>query len=94
MPAFTRAVYTANFAERKDIADDAVLADILARLGIDPAGAVAAANAPANKGRLKAQTDETVARGLFGAPSFTVGDELLWGNDRLEDAIEWANERA
>jgi 2-hydroxychromene-2-carboxylate isomerase len=89
-PAFTRAVYTANFAQQKDIADDAVLADILARLGIDPAGTAAAANAPFNKERLKAQTDEAVARGLFGAPSLTVGEELFWGNDRLEDAIAWA----
>ena len=89
-PAFTRAVYTANFAERKDIADDTVLTDILTRLGIDPARAVAAANAPANKERLKAQTDEAVTRGLSGAPSFTIGDELFWGNDRLEDAIDWA----
>jgi 2-hydroxychromene-2-carboxylate isomerase len=29
-------------------------------------------------------------RGLFGAPSFTVGDELFWGNDRLETALAWA----
>ena len=48
------------------------------------------ANAPENKERLKRQTEEATARGLFGAPSFTVGDELFWGNDRLEDAIAWA----
>jgi 2-hydroxychromene-2-carboxylate isomerase len=89
-PAFTRAVYGANFTQQKDIADDAVLGEILTSLGLDPAHAVAAANAPANKEKLKAQTEEAVARGLFGAPSFTVGDELFWGNDRLEDAIAWA----
>ncbi|MGB6968793.1 MAG: DsbA family protein, partial [Methyloceanibacter sp.] len=48
------------------------------------------ANAPANKEALKAQTEEAMARGLFGAPSYTVGDELFWGNDRLEAALEWA----
>jgi 2-hydroxychromene-2-carboxylate isomerase len=32
-----------------------------------------------------------MARGLFGAPSFIVGDELFWGNDRLETALAWAN---
>jgi 2-hydroxychromene-2-carboxylate isomerase len=85
-PAFTRAVYTANFAEQKNIADDAVLNDILMRLGIDPAAATAAID----KDRLKAQTGEAIARGVFGAPSFTVGDELFWGNDRLEDALAWA----
>ncbi|MEO0786484.1 MAG: 2-hydroxychromene-2-carboxylate isomerase, partial [Pseudomonadota bacterium] len=31
--------------------------------------------------------------GLFGAPSFTVGEELFWGDDRLEDAIAWAKRR-
>ena len=31
-----------------------------------------------------------IKRGIFGARSFTVGDELFWGNDRLEDALAWA----
>jgi 2-hydroxychromene-2-carboxylate isomerase len=87
--AFSRAVYTANFAEQKDIADDAVLRDILARLGADADAAMAAANSAENKAALKAQTDEAIARGIFGAPSFTVGNELFWGNNRLEDAIAW-----
>ena len=88
--AFTRAVYTANFAEQRDIADDATLALILSKLGINPEATVEAANTQENKDRLKAQTEEAVARGLFGAPSFTVGDELFWGNDRLEQAVAWA----
>jgi 2-hydroxychromene-2-carboxylate isomerase len=88
--AFSRAVYTANFAEQKDIADDAVLRAILAQSGADADAVMAAANTPENKAALKAQTDEAIARGIFGAPSLTVGDELFWGNDRLEDAIAWA----
>jgi len=93
-PAFVRAVYTANFAERKDITDDAVLSAALRAAGADPEVAVAAANTAENKAALKAQTDQAVTRGIFGAPSFTVGDELFWGNDRLEDAIDWAREHA
>ncbi len=89
-PDFTRAVYTANFAEQRDISDDATLAEILTKLGVDEAAATAAANLPETKARLKAQTDEAIARGIFGAPSFMVGDELFWGNDRLEEAIEFA----
>ncbi|HEX4303868.1 MAG TPA: 2-hydroxychromene-2-carboxylate isomerase [Rhizomicrobium sp.] len=89
-PHFVRAVYTANFAQRRDIADDTVLADLLRGVGADPDAAMAAANAPENKARLKQQTDDAIARGLFGAPSFTVGDELFWGNDRLEEAVAWA----
>ncbi len=92
-PQFARAVYTANFARQKDIADDAVLAAILNDLGVDADAALAAAHAPQNKERLKTQTAEATARGIFGAPSFLVGDELFWGNDRLEEALEWAKAR-
>jgi 2-hydroxychromene-2-carboxylate isomerase len=88
--AFTRAVYTANFAEQRDISDDASLAFILSHIGVNPEAAVAAANTEENKSKLKAQTEEAISRGIFGAPSFTVGDELFWGNDRLEQAVAWA----
>ena len=71
-----------------------MLSAALRAAGADPDVAVAAANTPENKAALKAQTDEAVTRGIFGAPSFTVGDELFWGNDRLEDAIDWAREHA
>ncbi len=89
-PDFSRAVYTANFAEQKDISDDTTLTTILDSLGMDVSRAVAEANTAENKQRLKDQTDEAIARGIFGAPSFTVGDELFWGNDRLETALAWA----
>lgn len=83
---FTRAVYTANFAEQKDISDE----DILAGLGQEAEAVIAAANAPEIKARLKTQTDEAMAKGIFGAPSFTVDGELFWGNDRLDVALAWA----
>lgn len=86
---FTRAVYTANFGEERDITDDDLLRALLKRIGADPDAAMAAANMPEIKAALKAQTDEAIAKGIFGAPSFTVGQELFWGNDRLEDAIAW-----
>ena len=89
-PAFSRAVFSANFAEQKDIADDSVLAGILDTLGIDERAAFAAANSSEVKDALRRQTAEAQARGLFGAPSFTVEEELFWGNDRLEAALAWA----
>ena len=49
----------------------------------------AAANTPENKDALRRQTEEAASRGLFGAPSFTIGEELFWGNDRLEAALAW-----
>src|SRR5947208_1743665 len=46
------------------------------------------------KGRLRAETERAIALGIFGAPTAVVGDELFWGNDRLEDAVAWAAGRA
>jgi 2-hydroxychromene-2-carboxylate isomerase len=89
-PAFSRAVFAANYAEQKDISDDATLRTILGALGVDADAAIAAANAPSNKDALKAQTEEAAARGVFGAPSLIVGEELFWGNDRLEAALAFA----
>jgi 2-hydroxychromene-2-carboxylate isomerase len=91
-PAFSRGVFTASFAEQRDIADGAVLAEILGTLdvGLDVAATVALAGGPENKAALRAQTEEAVAKGIFGAPSMVVGEELFWGNDRLEEAFAWA----
>jgi 2-hydroxychromene-2-carboxylate isomerase len=87
---FTRAVFVANYAEQRDISDDETLRAILAEIDVDPDAAFEAANAAANKEALFAQVDEAKALGIFGAPTFTVGDELFWGNDRLEAALRWA----
>ena len=76
--------------KQKDIADDATLRSILDRLRVDADAATAAANTPENKAALKAQTEEAVTRGIFGTPIFIVGDELFWGNDRLDAALAWA----
>src|SRR5262245_14732243 len=91
-PSFTRAVFAANYAEQKDISEEATLRPILAALGVDAHAAFAAANTAENKDALRRQTEEAASRGLFGAPSFTIGDELFWGNDRLEAALAWAKE--
>ena len=89
-PAFTRAVFLANYAEQKDISDEETLGAILATLGVDADAALAEANALPVKDRLKRETEEAARRGIFGAPSFTIGGELFWGNDRLEAALAWA----
>ncbi|MFN4229063.1 2-hydroxychromene-2-carboxylate isomerase [Parvibaculum sp.] len=89
-PEFTRRVYLANFAEQQDISDEAALSEILSSIGLDAPSLIARSNEQANKGRLKTQTEEAVSKGIFGAPSFLVGNELFWGNDRLEAALDWA----
>ncbi len=88
--AFVRAVYTANFAEDREIGEAATVVRILDGLGQHGAAVAERAQAQANKDALKRQTDEAIARGVFGAPSFLVGNELFWGNDRLDDALAWS----
>jgi 2-hydroxychromene-2-carboxylate isomerase len=87
---FSRAVVSANFAEDRDIGQQAVIADILARQGLDAEAVIGRALSEGNKQALRSQTEHAAELGLFGAPSFRVGEELFWGNDRLEDALDWA----
>jgi 2-hydroxychromene-2-carboxylate isomerase len=89
-PAFTRAVYHANFAEDRDISDAAVIGALLRDLKLPAEELLAKAQSAVNKEALKQQTARAIELGLFGAPSFTVGKELFWGNDRLEQALDWA----
>jgi 2-hydroxychromene-2-carboxylate isomerase len=87
---FCEQVMLANFADDREIGDEAVLAGILTGLGVDSAEIIAAAKTDACKAALCARTADAQARGIFGAPMFFVGDEMFWGNDRLEDAIAYA----
>jgi 2-hydroxychromene-2-carboxylate isomerase len=91
LPDFVRAVYRANFASDLDIQAPDVVIGCLSEAGADPEPALREATTPGSKQRLRDQTDEAVRKGIFGAPSFVVGDELFWGNDRLEDALDLAS---
>jgi 2-hydroxychromene-2-carboxylate isomerase len=90
LPAFVREIYTANFARDQDIADPGVVAGCLQTVGIEPEAVLVAAGSDAAKNALRSQTEQAMKLGVFGAPSFVVGDELFWGNDRLEQALGWA----
>ena len=87
---FVQAVFRANFAEDREIGDATEICSILDSLGQSGMQIVEQAQAPDNKQRLREQTRRAVEIGIFGAPSFVVGEELFWGNDRLEDALVWA----
>ena len=88
---FCRAVYRAEFGDGRNIGDPAVLVEVLRQLGQDADAVIGQAQSDEIKTRLRAQTEEAAARGIFGAPSFITEDgELFWGNDRLESALEWA----
>jgi 2-hydroxychromene-2-carboxylate isomerase len=92
LPAFVRGIYSANFAEDLEIGDRAVVTRVLESTGADPSF-VAAADSDEARARLRANTEEAIALGIFGAPSLVAGDELFWGNDRLEAALDWAASR-
>lgn len=82
--AYHRAVMTAYWSQDQDIGDADTLASIATAAGIDGPRLVARSEEPSIKAALKANTDEAIERGVFGAPTFFVGDDMFWGNDRLE----------
>jgi 2-hydroxychromene-2-carboxylate isomerase len=85
-----QAGFRAMWQEDRNPDDAGVLADIARAAGIDPAAALAAIETPAIKDKLRASTDEAIARGAFGAPAIFVGDQLFWGNDRMHFVEEAA----
>jgi 2-hydroxychromene-2-carboxylate isomerase len=90
-PAFVKAVYTFEFADGRNIADRAVLADALEAAGAAVEQAFARAETEVVKQALRSNTGEAQSKGLFGAPSFTTGSgEIFWGDDRLEQAFSWS----
>ena len=82
--AFVDAVYRAIWVQERDLNDAGVVANVLREAGFDPEALLALASDPAVKEQLKARTQEAVARGVFGAPTFFVGQEMFWGQDRLD----------
>lgn len=87
--SFCQNVYLAQFAAGEDISDPVVLTACAVSAGL-PKTCLDDAQTPENKHALRLTSEEAVRRGLFGAPSFLIGDELFWGDDRLEDALQWA----
>lgn len=93
-PDFVRAVYRANFADDRDIADLGVVAACLEIAGESASARIEEAQSSASKELLRAQNERAVELGVFGAPSFCAGDELFWGNDRLEAALAFWRAKA
>lgn len=90
-PEFSRGVFTAEFADGRDIAQPSIIGEIASGLGLDPAAVLAQAGSAEIKERLKTETAEAERLGIFGAPSFVTADgELFWGHDRLDQALAWA----
>ena len=91
--AFIEAVFAAYFTGQEDISKDEVIASICGRVGIDAEACVAGMTLPPIKDQLKANTDEAMRRGAFGSPTFFIGEDMYFGNDRLP-LVEAAVRRA
>ena len=86
-----RKIMQLNFVDDRDIGSIDVVSDALATLGLPVQSVIDAAQSDANKLRLREQTELAINRGIFGAPTFFVGGEMFWGNDRLEDALDYCD---
>jgi 2-hydroxychromene-2-carboxylate isomerase len=78
------ALFVAMWEQQRNMADPAVLTAVMATAGFDPALWLEKANDPAAKAALVAATERAVERGVFGAPTFFVGEEFFFGQDRLD----------
>ena len=86
---FAQAVYHAHWGEGRDISTPEQVAAIGETLGVTAADLLAATQDPAIKARLKAETDRSLERGVFGSPFVFVDDEPFWGADRLDQVERW-----
>ncbi|ADO72941.1 2-hydroxychromene-2-carboxylate isomerase [Stigmatella aurantiaca] len=80
---FSHAAFRAAFVDGKDLGDGAVLEEVARASGLEPGPALARIENQEIKDALRRNTEEAVARGAFGAPTFFVGEEMFFGNDRL-----------
>jgi len=80
-------VLQAAFGEGRDLTDPAVIAELAARLGVaDPHSALAD---PVVKQRLRDNTQWARSRGVFGVPTLVIGEELFWGHDAFDMALDY-----
>lgn len=80
---YLAAVFEAMFDKPQNLGDPAVLALVLGAAGFDPAELLGLTQTQVVKDKLKANTEHAIARGAFGAPTFFVGEEMFWGQDRM-----------
>jgi 2-hydroxychromene-2-carboxylate isomerase len=90
LEAFTREAFALYWEEGgapkglEEVDEDGPVSEAARRIGADPDEVLAGASSPEAKEALKRATGEAVGRGIFAAPMFFVGDEMFWGNDRLD----------
>ena len=83
LKTYLTAIFKAMFDQPQNLGDPAVIGGVLAAAGFDLADVLEQTKSQAVKDRLKANTDHAIQRGVFGAPTFFVGEAMFWGQDRL-----------
>ena len=83
LDSYVKAGLTAMWEDGENMSDPAVFSAVMTQAGLDGAGLLAATQDAAVKSKLAENTDATVARGVFGVPTFFVEDEMFFGKDRL-----------
>ncbi len=81
---YVNAMFDAMWAHPRNLNDEGEIAHVLRDIGLEPEDFVARIERPDVKEKLKANTEGAVARGVFGAPTFFVGGEMFFGQDRLD----------
>ena len=81
---YHHAVFAASWADALNLGDDEVFRAVLRRAGVDADELFRSIDEQNTKDELRRATEVAVERGVFGAPTFFVGDEMFWGNDRLD----------
>lgn len=81
--AVAGAVLSACWAQERNIADEKVLAELLAEQGL-PAGLLEQSHSQAVQECYEACTQQAIDAGVFGAPSYVIDGEIFWGQDRLD----------
>ena len=87
--ALAGALFLGHWGEGQDLGPSEAVAEVAARVGIDRAELLAGLAEPAVKERLRRETDDAIARGVFGAPFMIVDGEPFWGADRLDQLERW-----
>ncbi len=89
---YTQATYRRWFEGGQPAGQEPNISESLREIGCDPSEVLAAARSERIKDKLAQETEEAMKLGVFGSPTFAVGQEVFWGDDRLEDALLWAKE--
>ena len=90
--AYTQATYRRWFEADQPAGEEPNLSDSLEEIGQDPARVLDVAKSDRIEAALASSTEEAMELGVFGSPSFAVGSEIFWGDDRLDDAVDWSRQ--